>query len=93
MKWRWVLPLVYLMASPVFLVFWLWRIFRKELPLLRAVRRGEITCPSCGPFPINGYFQCSCGWVGPTSAALCPGCRTKFAVTACPTCGWVLRIR
>ncbi|MFA6954978.1 MAG: hypothetical protein WC538_03810 [Thermoanaerobaculia bacterium] len=94
MSWRWLLiALAYILAAPVLLAIWLWRLYAKDLPYLDAVRRGELTCPACGPFPLNGYFQCSCGWVGPTTAALCPGCRTKFPVTACPTCGWVLKIR
>jgi len=94
MRWRWLLlPVAYVLAAPVFVALWLWRFYRKDVPWLRAVRRGDLTCPACGPFPLDGYFQCSCGWIGPTSAAFCPGCRAKFSTTSCPTCGWVLKIR
>lgn len=54
-------------------------------------RYQEYACPSCKAAPLMGNYwvcsQCKKPFDTFASKAQCPGCRTSFASTRCPSCG------
>jgi hypothetical protein len=88
--------LLYVLASPVFVVKWLQE--RRRLGRVAALlRRGSVRCPfDETPIPLAGMNTCSCGFVSPSALVLVP-CEFCGAVphppfVQCPTCGATVKV-
>ena len=93
------LAVLYIVASPVYLVLAVRRL-QRSVRAAAVIRRGVVWCPKDGtPIPLARINQHSCGYVSDSSLVLrCEWCDEdmaapgSFALVACPKCGVFVKV-
>jgi hypothetical protein len=93
------IAVLYILASPVYLVLAVRRL-QRSVRAAEVIRRGVAWCPHDGtPIPLARRNQHSCGYVSESSLVLpCEWCGEDIAppggiaLVACPTCGVSVKV-